>query len=207
MSGVKDMTTPAGRFTCDLAGCKSTFIAEKRKEKHMKEKHDQLLPGTSKQTATNDHAGSCLDNLATSQVNSINVTSQDVPDDMPDKDDQELYDELDRIENELKEDDGEITEKMMNTVTRLRVVIKKRTEIQIEFKAYHDNEMSKRSEVEENLKEDYEKKEKEIKAIRERSLAIMKESKKKRNACKDHEKQAVNHEKEITNLHVKKGKT
>ena len=109
MTGVKDMTAPGGRLTCDLRGCKNTFVSEKNKDRHIKEKHEQLLAGTSKQTTNTDV-----------QV----ILSQDPLDLSPSdeeaiqeaKDDQDLYDELERLENEMKDDNSEFTRKIVETL-------------------------------------------------------------------------------------------
>ena len=85
MTGVKEMTVPAGKLSCDQ-GCKNTFRSSKGHEKHMKKKHVDAVQGTSKQTSNQD----------------VRVTNQDEEADIDevqadfeeDKDDQELYDIL-----------------------------------------------------------------------------------------------------------------
>ena len=156
----------------------------------MKEKHPHLLPGTSNQT------------------NSL-VISQNTPafshDEEEAMDDQLLYDELDKLEIELK-NDSESTEKQIETINRLRAVIKKKGDLHKALKRKFDDEMSLRSEVEENLKndlKDLDKIKQEVKVQRERNLAIMRESKKKKSTNKDLENKEVEHEKEITILRVK----
>ena len=139
MTGVKDMTAPRGKLTCDERGCKSTFVSIKNQEKHMKEKHGHILAGTSKQT------------------NAV-VISQENPafshDDDEAKEDQLLYEELDRLENELKDINGESNEKLVETIERLRAVIKKKGDLQKDFKVKFEDEMIKRDQVEENMKKD-----------------------------------------------------
>ena len=73
------MTIPAGKLTCDQ-GCKNTFRTSKAPEKHMKEKHDDQ--GTCKQTSGQDVMVIRQDD---------DISSQEA------KEDQELYDILERV--------------------------------------------------------------------------------------------------------------
>ena len=50
MTKGKEITAPENRLVCDEDGCKTKFITRKRLEKHIKDKHDIQIPGTSKQS-------------------------------------------------------------------------------------------------------------------------------------------------------------
>ena len=158
------MTTPAARLSCDEVGCKNTFQTQTGFEKHMKNKHAHLLPGTSNQVVVH---------VTPTSVQAFNEV---IPDD---GEDQDLLDELQRVENDLKENNSE-QEELLEIVKRLRVVMKKKTDILKDFKIRHEDEMEKRDEVEENMKQEIEKQEKDTKVLRERNMSILKESKKKK---------------------------
>ena len=88
--------------------------------------------------------------------------------------------------------------------------MKKKTDIQIMFRKSHEDEMVKRTEVEENLKKDLDqykneinKLRKETKALRERNIAILRESKKKKSVSKDLVKEKAELNNELTLLRVK----
>ena len=196
MTNVKNMTTPAARLSCDEENCKNKFQTQTGLEKHMKNKHEHLLPGTSKQTVS--HV------LPTASQADDEV----IPDDGEDED---LLAELQRIEDNLKEDSNEHKE-LLETVTRLRVVLQKKTDIQKGCKKSHEDEMKKRSEVEENQKKDLDQYKNEInqlkkesKSLRERNISILRESKKKKALSKDLGKEKSELNNELTILRVKNG--
>ena len=188
------MTAAGSKLTCDERGCKSTFVSAKNQERHMKEKHGHLLPGTSKQTDT------------------VQAISHDTPafsnDDEESAEDQLLYDELDKIENELKNNESDSIEKQIETIERLRVVIKKKSDIQKDLKTKFEDEMSKRDQVEENLKDDLKNLDKikgDSQTLRDRNMAIQRESKKKKAIIKACEKEKEEFKKELNVLRVKIG--
>ena len=178
------MTTPGAKLTCDESGCKNTFQTQTGLDKHVKNKHAHLLPGTSIQAVG-------LVTPTSSQVDEVVI-----PDD---GEDQDLIDELQKVEDELNNDEGE-QEQMLEIVKRLRVVLKKKTDIQNDFRKNHEEEMGKRDEVEENMKSDIERIQKEAKTQRDRNMSILKESKKKKNVTKELEKEKLELQNEITVL-------
>ena len=188
------MTAPGAKLTCDERGCKSTFVSTKNQERHMKEKHGHLLPGTSK------------------QADAVIAISQDTPafshDDEEAKEDQLLLDELDKIENDIKDNNSDSTEKIIETVERLRVVIKKKSDVQKDLKSKFEDEMSKRNQVEESLKDELknlEQLKRDTQTQRDRNMAIMRESKKKKATIKTLERETVEFKKELNVLRVKIG--
>ena len=183
------MTTPAGRLSCDEGGCKNTFQTQTGLDKHMKNKHEHLLPGPSNQAVVHVTPAS------------VQAAKEVIPDD---GEDQDLLDELQKVENELQDNEDEHDE-LIEIVKRLRVVLKKKTDIQRVFKMSHEEEMEKRDEVEEDMKKEIEKHQKDIKALRDRNISILKESKKKKQVNKELDKEKSELQNEITVLRVKNG--
>ena len=82
MAGAEDMTTPASKLTCDER-CSNTFTTRGGYKKHMKNKHEHINAGSSKQTDT--------------------VLVQDDDEAIQEAiEDQELYDALNNIESDVK---------------------------------------------------------------------------------------------------------
>ena len=174
MAGAKDMTTPGAKLTCD-EGCTNTFSTRGGYEKHMKNKHENVIAGNSKDNASN--------------VVATVLTSEDEEAILEAVEDQELYDALDNIESDVKKSDIEENNGLIEKLQRLIVIIQKKNSIQKKFKEMHALEVSNRDEVEEAQKTDIDTFERKLKLQKERNLAILKESKKKKKANKDLEKE------------------
>ena len=190
MAGAKDMTTPGAKLTCDQ-GCTNTFTTRGGYEKHMKNKHENVIAGNSKDNASN--------------VVATVLTSEDEEAILEAVEDQELYDALDNIESDMKKSDNDGNNGLIEKLHRLRVIIQKKNKIQKEFKEMHDLEVSNRDEVEEAQKTDIDTFERKLKLQKERNLAILKESKKKKKANKDLEKEKDELSQELQVLRVKNG--
>ena len=203
MTGVKEITAPGNRLVCDEDGCKNKFITRKRLEKHMKDKHYIQIPGTSKQSDIVDSQQISQSSQDSQVISQINRDEEEALQEAVE--DQELSDILDQIEREIREKDSELNEELGEKVERLREVIKKKGVVQMQLKKMHDDEMGKRNEVEENQKLVLDKLKDECKMLRERSMSIMKDSKKKKTTVKDLEKQITNKDTIINDLRVTNG--
>ena len=187
MTVVKEMTVPAGKLNCDQC-CKNTFRTSKAQEKHMKEKHDDQ--GTSKQTSGQDV-------MVITQDDEISIQEA--------KEDQELYEILEKVEKELKEASSDSTKELGNTIERLWTCLKKKSAIQNEMKEKYDHEVTLREEVEQKQREHLEKSDKDIKMLRDRNISVLKESKRKKSIIKEMEKAKSEMNKQLTDLRVTNG--
>ena len=160
----------------------------------MKEKHEDLNQGTSKQTSSSD----------------VRVTSQaDEADTQEEQDDKELYDILERFENEFSEDNNESNKEsnkeMNDKIERLRTCFKKKSAVFKDMKEKYDHEVTLLEEEEQRQREKLDKYGVDMKMLRDRNISVLKESKKKKNAIKELEKEKNQTKKELTDLRVMNG--
>ena len=184
------MTTPASKLTCD-EGCTNTFTTRGGYEKHMKNKHEHTIAGSSKDTDSNVVVAPRV------LTHEEDVANQEA------LEDQELYAALDNIESDVKQNTTTDNTSLVEKLKRLRVIIQKKNGIQKELKAKYDLEVSNRNEVEESQKNCINNLEKGLKLQKERNVAILKESKKKKMITKDLEKEKGELTKELQALRVK----
>ena len=192
MVGVKEMTGPAAKLTCD-EGCTNTFTSRKTLENHMKKKHDNVVAGGSNK-ATDIPSQQAADN-----VDVIQSSQNDEEASQEAKEDQELADHLEQIEKGLKDDEqrNELVEK----IQRLGVIIKNKNAITKDMKEKHEHEISNRTQVEESQLKDLEK----LQSLKDRNVSILRESKKKKRETKELEKDKKNMSNELAILRVKNG--
>ena len=194
MANVKAMTAGhANELTCDIQGCNVTtkYTTRQGLQSHIKKKHE---PRTGE--AINSQALD-MDLLSQDDDNAIAEAVED----------QELYEALDNLAAGIKEKeyDQDITKEFLTKIERLKKIVKAKTNIQIATKTSFDNGLKKRSEVEASqLKSIYDH-ERNEKNLRDRSMSIMKDSKKKKNVIKALEKDKLELKKELTDVRVKNG--
>ena len=194
-------------FQCGV--CDNHFNKNEEAIHHMKEVHNFPPSPPARQSMETESQGEPMENAVEEEDEDEGETSVNAEEDDDEEafqeavEDQELYEALNNIEGDIKDKETEENKVLIEKLQRLRVIIKKKNQIQKEFKAYYDLEVSNRNEVEESQRKDITKLEREIKNAKERNLSILKESKKKKKAAKDLEKEKVDLNKDLETLRVK----
>ena len=191
------MTLPAAKLTCD-EGCSNTFATRKGLENHMKNKHDNVAACGSKSN-TDNTSKVATDNASPDKASTTVSSKEDDEAAKEAKEDQELADHLEQIEKGLK--DNEEKKDLIEKIQRLGVIIKNKNVIMKDTKAKHEHEISNREEVEKSHMKELEK----FQAAKDRNIAILRESKKKKKEVKELEKEKSYVENELVGLRVENG--